>query len=462
MNTSTSSVDFELGQLGGMVRVDAGGNVTVLSEGIQTVHQFGDVRAARAWVHSLLAGLPAGAQVRVEDELTGTHTLEVVLLAPSEPEPDPAPGVAALPAAAATFAPRPRKKTLVMGAAAAVVLLSGAVVAATVSTQSPSTDAVPAPSTTPPASTSTPSAPASVFPAGFVAQAAAGNLIAGTGPDGAVQLFTAPDATPVAGPALKAASRLQAASGDGVTVISTGTDAGIIATAGKTSSYARTGQLQARGPVPALVGGTAKAPLSYVIRDGKAVQVKPPVKGASFVGALPGGGSAWSAPGSKLVLSTPGKPARSLTLAAPAKGATVASWVTVSQTRVAVVWKSKAGQVLRIHELSKGTAITTLALGKSASVEAMGNSQFLIREGAAPLRWMSLSEAKKGAQPHRTSCAPGSAVIAGTIWCPSKGESWTSGALNVPAKPVAAGTGFVLTGGSRPDIVPTSSNKTSK
>lgn len=412
-----------------------------------------DVRLARAWVWkellSAAQNLPAGTHCTIQDELTGTHVLEA------------GPGIAGMigdPVAdiidhhdetadhetghcpaidAAPVKRRPEttlaRRVALISVLTALVVLAGVLASIWALGQVHGTTAhAPTPTGTKAGLWAVP--PEVEYPV------AAANLVAGTKTGGLV-LFEGTTGTPVpveggTAPAVKDPAMVQAAAGDGLTVIGTSEVSGVAVFDGKAVAYTDKGAVLDRGPVPVLVGGTAKARTFWVFRDGKPVQVQPPAPGNSLFGGLPGGGSAWAAVGGKITY-VPGTGApRTVTLAAPAAGATVSSWLQVNEISAVVLWRSGAGQVLAEHNFAGSEGTITNQVKLAATDTATPDSGLVLLH-------QSGNTTAFPADPDAPDCAE-PALTHRNLWCPGNGSSWTSAHATVPGKPQASGEGFAL------------------
>lgn len=331
--------------------------------------------------------------------------------------------------APATGTSRPRKgKTVLVLATAGIAVLACAVAGVATITQA----------VAPPREVSGTGALWSI-PDDVSAVAAAGDLVAGTS-KGALVLFegTTGKPVPVQGKvAVPDATKVRAASGDGISVIAVTETSGVVVAGGTARAYEGKGALLDRGPVPVLVGGTAEDRTFWVFRDGVPVRVQPPEAGNSIFGGLAGGGSVWAATGGKVTyVPATGEP-RTVTLVPPAPGATVSGWLSVNETTVVVLWKAGDSRVLAEHTTAadgKGSITAKTALAEGDTVTPVSGTT-LLRQGGVSVAFPVGADDPRCADPVLTSKA---------LWCPGPDDIWSSAAALVHGEPTAAGAGFAL------------------
>lgn len=433
--------------------VTASGAATVTSnvQGHPATSSFdgGDVRVARAWVwRELLAAapdLPAGTRCTILDELTGTHVLDSTGITDLDYAPAldgydattgqgtaPTLGIAGPTIQRRTISAPSRRVVLIAVLCVAILLAAvlGTVWAGGQTRGTASREPAPAGTTN----------GLWVLPSEVQFPVAAGNVAAGT-TAGSLVIFDGTTGAPVTGdepfPEVRDPATIHAAAGDGLAVIGTSESSGVAVLNGKAVPYTDKGAVLDRGPVPVLVGGTAKDRTFWVFKDGQPEQVKPPAPGNSLFGGLPDSGSVWAAAGGKVTYVSGKGPARTVTLTPPAAGASVSSWLKVSEDSAIVLWKTGGGQVLAEHSTDAGAAgaITAqTAIDETDRVTADSGVVLLTRDTTTS----TFPEAKTAARCQQP------VVTAQSLWCPGDGDSWTSDGRTVPGEPTASGDGFAL------------------
>lgn len=314
---------------------------------------------------------------------------------------------------------------------------------------SPAPVQVPTPSSTPTATLG-----AKVLwrlPDGITGAKAAGSVVAGIA-DGHLSAFDGAKGTSLLdgnGLVVAEQAQVRAFTGGGVSVVDAGNGAGVFVIDGKATQYESKGALLSRGPVPVLVGGTAKARQYFAVRKGALVAVKAPQAGNSLFGGLPGGGTVWAVAGGKVTYVPATGAHRTVTLASPLVGAKVTSWVAVSETHTALIWTKGTDSVLVVHATGPGAKGAVelkqpLKTGQSAwtdgALVVIGPGKAGVQAPGALVAIIALQGKKAVATP----VPKGAALVAGQLWTPTKAGTWTAGGFTSPSQPVAAGDGFAL------------------
>lgn len=289
-------------------------------------------------------------------------------------------------------------------------------------------------------------------PSGVVPVGAAGSLVAAVKGSQLVlaDALTGSKVAGFKGAPVADTARVTIATGGNLTVVDTGADNGVLIVDGKASTYTGKGTLLGRGPVPVIVGGTPGDRKNFVVKDGALVEVQAPEQGNSLFGGLSGGGSVWAVSGGKVTYVPATEAQRTISLVPPNDGATVSSWVAVTNTRTAVIWKTGKTSVLAVHSTgagSTGAVEYQLALKDGETALARGGRVFV---GSGPISTISPSAIRTAVSLEgdkvnaaAPSC-PMPLITSEQLWCAGDKGQWMAGNFSVPSEPLAAGKGFVL------------------